>query len=113
MVIPVDLDTGSPVARARDAARKLPDAQLVVVPDAGHWVQRDRPDIVLPATTAYEREDIGYSTREALIVAMKPFVPAPAEARSSRTVSVKPSARPLPLGSSLNDRCVLATHTGR
>lgn len=39
-------DTGVPVARARAAAEAIPGARLVVVPDAGHWVQRDRPDIV-------------------------------------------------------------------
>lgn len=49
LVIHGDHDTGVPVARARAAARQLPDARLLVVPDAGHWVQRDRPDIVLPA----------------------------------------------------------------
>lgn len=44
-----DHDTGVPVARAEHAARRLPEVRLVVVPNAGHWVQRDRPDIVLPA----------------------------------------------------------------
>lgn len=48
-----DHDSGVPVARAKDAARLLPDARLVVVPDAGHWVQRDRPDAVVPAVTDF------------------------------------------------------------
>lgn len=43
-------------------------------------------DIVLPATTAYEREDIGYSTREALIVAMKPVATPPPEARDDYAI---------------------------
>lgn len=46
LVVHGDRDTGVPVARARAAARTLPDARLVVVSDAGHWVQRDRPDAV-------------------------------------------------------------------
>lgn len=41
-------DTGVPVARARAAAERIPAGELFVVPDAGHWVQRDRPDIVIP-----------------------------------------------------------------
>jgi pimeloyl-ACP methyl ester carboxylesterase len=49
LVVHGDRDTGVPVARAEEAARRLPDAQLVVAPDAGHWVQRDRPEIVVPA----------------------------------------------------------------
>src|SRR5690606_23808920 len=43
-------------------------------------------DIVLPATTAYEREDIGYSTREALIVAMKSVAAPPPEARDDYAI---------------------------
>ncbi|MFA7666617.1 MAG: molybdopterin-dependent oxidoreductase [Burkholderiaceae bacterium] len=43
-------------------------------------------DIVLPATTALEREDIGYSTREALIVAMKPVCAPQGEARDDYTI---------------------------
>jgi pimeloyl-ACP methyl ester carboxylesterase len=44
-----DHDTGVPLARVEAAAEKLPHGRLVVAKDAGHWVQRDRPDIVLPA----------------------------------------------------------------
>lgn len=38
-------------------------------------------DIVLPATSTLERDDIGSSTREPLIVAMKAVLPPPGEAR--------------------------------
>lgn len=50
-----DHDRGVPLARIRAAAARLPDAQLVTVPGAGHWVQRDRPDIVIPAMIAHLR----------------------------------------------------------
>lgn len=49
LLIHGDRDTGVPVNRARDAARLIPDARLVVVPDAGHWVQRDQPAVVIAA----------------------------------------------------------------
>ncbi|WP_413319298.1 alpha/beta hydrolase [Agrococcus sp. 1P02AA] len=42
-------DSGVPLAAVRAAAQAVPDADLVVVPDAGHWVQRDRPEVVVPA----------------------------------------------------------------
>ncbi|MBS0025235.1 alpha/beta fold hydrolase [Microbacterium paraoxydans] len=44
-----DRDSGVPLARIRTAAGLLPDSRLVVVPGAGHWVQRDRPDVVTSA----------------------------------------------------------------
>ncbi len=48
-----DRDNGVPVARAQAAARQLPHSTLVTVPGAGHWVQRDRPDLVIPALLAF------------------------------------------------------------
>ncbi|MDO5053535.1 MAG: alpha/beta hydrolase [Pseudoclavibacter sp.] len=42
-------DTGVPLACARRAARLLPRARLLVLPGAGHWVQRDRPEEVARA----------------------------------------------------------------
>lgn len=49
LVVHGDRDTGIPVSRARVASGRIPDAQLLLVRDAGHWVQRDRPDVVIPA----------------------------------------------------------------
>ncbi|TDE92746.1 alpha/beta hydrolase [Occultella glacieicola] len=46
-------DGGVPVACAREAAARIPDARLVVVEGAGHWVQRDRPDLVTPAVAGF------------------------------------------------------------
>lgn len=46
LIVHGDHDTGVPVANAVRAAGRIPDARLCVVSDAGHWVQRDRPDIV-------------------------------------------------------------------
>ena len=59
---------------------------------------------------AGSRGSAGMVTMSPMSATMKP---APAEALSSWTVSVKPFARPLPFGSLLNDRCVLAMQTGR
>ncbi len=44
-----DRDSGVAIARARAAADLLPLGRLVEVPGAGHWVQRDRPDVVTAA----------------------------------------------------------------
>jgi pimeloyl-ACP methyl ester carboxylesterase len=44
-----DRDTGVPLARIEKAASLLRSGSLRVIPGAGHWVQRDRPDLVIPA----------------------------------------------------------------
>ncbi|WP_053384920.1 alpha/beta fold hydrolase [Leucobacter celer] len=48
-------DGGVPIARARAAAELLPRGELLPVPGAGHWVQRDRPDLVVPALLGFLR----------------------------------------------------------
>lgn len=53
LLIHGERDAGVAVSRARAATRALPHAELLSVPGAGHWVQRDRPDIVVPAMTAF------------------------------------------------------------
>ncbi len=50
-------------------------------------------DIVLPATSTLEREDIGHSTRDPLLIAMKPFLPAPGEARDDYAIFADIAAR--------------------
>lgn len=44
-----DADSGVPLARVRTAAGLMPAGSLLTAPGAGHWVQRDRPDLVIPA----------------------------------------------------------------
>ncbi|WP_144719302.1 alpha/beta fold hydrolase [Agrococcus jejuensis] len=46
-------DVGVAVEHARTAAARIPDATLLVVDDGGHWIQRDRPDLVHPAMLAF------------------------------------------------------------
>ncbi|WP_341945623.1 alpha/beta hydrolase [Microbacterium sp. LWH11-1.2] len=59
-----DHDSGVPIARIRFAAERMPDATLLTVPDAGHWVQRDRPDVVIPAMLAHlQRIDDAQTSR--------------------------------------------------
>jgi pimeloyl-ACP methyl ester carboxylesterase len=48
-------DRGVPPARAEEAAAAIPHSAFVVVPGAGHWVQRDRPDLVASAVLAHLR----------------------------------------------------------
>lgn len=50
-------DRAVPVARAAVAAERLPHARFEVVADAGHWVQRERPEIVLPLVRSWLEED--------------------------------------------------------
>ncbi len=56
LIVHGERDTGVPVNCARAAARTIPDARLLVVPDAGHWVQRDRPATVVPAVLEFLAE---------------------------------------------------------
>ena len=49
LIVHGDRDAGVPIARARAAAALIPHAELKVVAGAGHWVQRDQPDVVVAA----------------------------------------------------------------
>lgn len=57
-----DHDSGVPLARVQHAADLIPDAELVRIPDAGHWVQRDRADLVIPAVIDFLRRTDGATT---------------------------------------------------
>jgi pimeloyl-ACP methyl ester carboxylesterase len=45
LVIHGEKDTLVPIAAAREAARRIPDARLEVIPGAGHWPMREKPDL--------------------------------------------------------------------
>lgn len=49
LIVHGDKDTSVPLAAARAAAELIPQARLEVVVGAAHWVQRDRPDVVVSA----------------------------------------------------------------
>lgn len=53
LIVHGDHDAGVPIARARAAAELIPDGELKVVAGAGHWVQRDQPDVVIEAMTDF------------------------------------------------------------
>ncbi|QEO13013.1 alpha/beta hydrolase [Agromyces intestinalis] len=53
LVVHGDRDSGVPLAVIERAAAGMPDARLLVVPGAGHWVQRDRPDLVATAVVDF------------------------------------------------------------
>lgn len=48
-------DSGVPLQYVQAATKRMPAAKLVVIPEAGHWVQRDRPDLVAPAIIDFLR----------------------------------------------------------
>lgn len=56
LIVHGDRDTGVPVVHARVAADLIPGARLKVVAGAGHWVQRDQPDVVFDAIRGFLRE---------------------------------------------------------
>ncbi|BBY32253.1 alpha/beta hydrolase [Mycolicibacter minnesotensis] len=55
LIVHGDRDAGVPLARARAAAALIPHAELKVVAGAGHWVQRDQPDVVIAAVVDFLR----------------------------------------------------------
>jgi biotin/methionine sulfoxide reductase len=59
----------------------------VIVVHEQYWTPAaKRADIVLPATTSLERDDIGFATREGFYIAMKRVVPAHGEARDDHAI---------------------------
>lgn len=46
-------DAAVPLVAVREAAEQFPDGRLMVVSGAGHWVQRDHPELVIPAVLEY------------------------------------------------------------
>ena len=55
LIVHGDQDRNVPVARARLAADLIPDAELKIIDGAGHWVQRDQPEVVIAAMLDFLR----------------------------------------------------------
>lgn len=56
LIVHGDRDNGVPVAYAKNAAKRIPYARLHIVRDGGHWVQRDRPEVVASALIDFLEE---------------------------------------------------------
>ena len=79
---------GNPFHHHQDLARLVAAWRRVpsVIVHEQFWTATARmADIVFPATTTLEREDIGFATRERYMVAMKPAIAPVGEARSAAT----------------------------
>lgn len=80
---------GNPFHHAQDLAkleRGWARAETVVVQDPWWTATARRADIVLPATTTAERNDIGGTSRDPHVVFMRALVPPQAEARNDRDI---------------------------
>src|SRR3546814_7474260 len=65
-------------------AWRKPDT--IVVHEQFWTATAKRADVVLPVTTAMERDDIGFATREGHYVAMKRIIPPVGEARDDYAI---------------------------
>jgi biotin/methionine sulfoxide reductase len=75
---------GNPFHHHQDLNRLLVawrKPETIVVHEQAWTASARLADIVLPATSTLERNDIGFSSRDPLMVAMKPVIAAPGEAR--------------------------------
>jgi biotin/methionine sulfoxide reductase len=80
---------GNPFHHHQDLARLLAAWRRVpsVIVHEQFWTATARvADIVFPATTSLEREDIGFATRERYMVAMKAAIPPVGEARDDHAI---------------------------
>jgi biotin/methionine sulfoxide reductase len=80
---------GNPYHHHQDLNRLLrawqkPDS--IVVHEQFWTATAKRADVVLPATTSMERSDIGFSTLEGHLIAMRPLIPQQAEARDDFSI---------------------------
>jgi biotin/methionine sulfoxide reductase len=70
--------------RRLDAAWRKPET---IVVHEQYWTPAaKRADIVLPATTSLERDDVGFATREGFYIAMKRALPPHGEARDDHAI---------------------------
>ena len=74
-------------------ARAWQKPDVVVVHEQVWNAHARMADIVLPATSTLERNDIGHTTRDALLIAMKAVEPRPGEARDDYAIFAELAAR--------------------
>ncbi|HVL55219.1 MAG TPA: molybdopterin guanine dinucleotide-containing S/N-oxide reductase, partial [Burkholderiaceae bacterium] len=74
-------------------ARAWRRPETVIVHEQMWTASAKMADIVLPATTTLERDDIGYTTRDPLMIAMKRLVASPGEARDDYAIFSAIAAR--------------------
>jgi len=80
---------GNPFHHHQDLARldrAWRKPETIVVHEQYWTPAAKRADIVLPATTSLERDDIGFATREGFYIAMKRALPPHAEARDDHAI---------------------------
>lgn len=56
LIIHGEADASVPVRFAREAAGRIPNARLQIIPDGGHWIARDWPDAFNRALLDFLRE---------------------------------------------------------
>ena len=74
-------------------ARAWRKPETIVVHEQVWNAHSKMADIVLPATSTLEREDLGHSTRDPLLVAMKPVLAPPGQARDDYAIFADIAAR--------------------
>ncbi len=80
---------GNPYHHHQDLNRLLrawQKPESIVVHEQFWTATAKRADVVLPATTSMERSDIGFSTLEGHLIAMRPLIPPQAEARDDFSI---------------------------
>ena len=60
LVVVGEQDAISSVAEMQDIAQKIPDAELVVIPGAGHMSPLEYPDVFNAALKRFLREKAGW-----------------------------------------------------
>ena len=74
-------------------ARAWRKPETIVVHEEGWNAHAKMADIVLPASSTLEPEDLGHATRDPLLIAMKPVLAAPGQARDDYRIFTDIAAR--------------------
>jgi len=64
LVLVGDQDAITPIADARTLFERIPDAQLTIIPDAGHLANLEQPEAFTERVATFLREKLGVTARE-------------------------------------------------